>query len=52
MPWPLTRAEVESFPGLEPVRVEELYDDEQPPGGVAGTRRWRAQFRRQSDQPG
>ncbi|MEV5751201.1 class I SAM-dependent methyltransferase [Actinoallomurus sp. NPDC052308] len=40
MPWPLTRAEVESFP-LPAVRVEDLFDDEDPP-----VRRWRAEFRR------
>jgi SAM-dependent methyltransferase len=43
MPWPLTRAEVESFPDLRLVRIEDLYDDEQPP-----VRRWRAQFVRDS----
>ena len=40
MPWPLTRAELESF-GHPPVRIEDLYDDEDPP-----IRRWRAEFRR------
>jgi SAM-dependent methyltransferase len=40
MPWPLTRAEIESFP-LPAVRIEDLYDDEDPP-----VRRWRAEFRR------
>ncbi|GAA4639751.1 methyltransferase domain-containing protein [Actinoallomurus vinaceus] len=40
MPWPLTRTEVESFP-LPVVRIEDLYDDEDPP-----VRRWRAEFRR------
>ncbi|MCO5969922.1 class I SAM-dependent methyltransferase [Actinoallomurus soli] len=40
MPWPLTRAEIESFP-LPAVRIEDLLDDEDPP-----VRRWRAEFRR------
>ena len=40
MPWPLTRAELDSF-GLPQVRVEDLYGVEDPP-----LRRWRAQFRR------
>lgn len=40
MPWPLTRAELDSF-GLPPVHVEDLYGDEDPP-----LRRWRAEFRR------
>ncbi|GAB3970465.1 methyltransferase domain-containing protein [Actinoallomurus acanthiterrae] len=40
MPWPLTRAEIETFP-LPAVRIEDLYDDEDPP-----VRRWRAEFRR------
>jgi hypothetical protein len=41
-PWPLTRAEVESFAfgGLRPVRIE-LVDVAQP-----GDRRWRAEFQR------
>jgi SAM-dependent methyltransferase len=39
-PWPLTRAEVESFAadGLELVQLEEL--------GTTDSRRWRAEFRR------
>jgi SAM-dependent methyltransferase len=42
-PWPLTRAEVESFAagGLEPVRIEDLRDAQQPE-----IHRWRAQFTR------
>jgi len=42
-PWPLTRAEVESFTatGLRPVRIEELLDEQTPPA-----RRWRAEFTR------
>jgi SAM-dependent methyltransferase len=42
-PWPLTRAEIESFAvnGLELVRVD-LVDDPRPPGEV----RWRAELRR------
>src|SRR6266511_4369136 len=42
-PWPLTRAEVESFAsgGLRTVRVEEIADELQPT-----IRRWRAEFRR------
>lgn len=43
MPWPLTRAEIESFP-LPAVRIEDLHDDEDPP-----VRRWRAEFRRPAD---
>jgi uridine phosphorylase/SAM-dependent methyltransferase len=40
-PWPLTRAEVESFTasGLRPVRIEELLDEQTPTA-----RRWRAEF--------
>jgi len=39
-PWPLTRAEIDSFAvdGLEPVRIEDLRD--------LGMHRWRAEFRR------
>jgi SAM-dependent methyltransferase len=42
-PWPLTRAEIDSFAadGLQPVRVEEIRDELQPT-----VRRWRAEFRR------
>ncbi|WP_433172321.1 class I SAM-dependent methyltransferase [Actinoallomurus sp. CA-150999] len=40
MPWPLTRTEIASF-GLPAGRIEDLYDDENPP-----VRRWRAEFRR------
>lgn len=42
-PWPLTRAEVESFGagGLEQVRIEIVEDPRQP-----GSRRWRAEFNR------
>jgi SAM-dependent methyltransferase len=40
MPWPLTRAEIESFP-LPAARIEDLFDDEDPP-----VRRWRVEFRR------
>ncbi|GAA0351657.1 hypothetical protein NE235_23320 [Actinoallomurus spadix] len=39
MPWPLTRAEIESFP-LPAVRIEDLFDDEDPP-----VRRRRVEFR-------
>jgi SAM-dependent methyltransferase len=41
MPWPLTRADVDSFgtAGLQPVTVEDLLDDEIPP-----VRRWVAEF--------
>ena len=40
-PWPLTRAEIDAFAtgDLEPVRIEEIRDDEAPP-------RWQAEFRR------
>ena len=40
-PWPLTRAEVESFTasGLRPVRIEDLHDEQAPQ-----VRRWRAEF--------
>ncbi|WP_406076577.1 class I SAM-dependent methyltransferase [Micromonospora sp. NBC_00858] len=40
-PWPLTRAEIDTFAGvgLAPVRVEEIQDQ-------SGVRRWRAEFRR------
>lgn len=43
MPWPLTRAEIESFAtgGLRAVRVQDVYDDETPP-----VRRWVAEFTR------
>ena len=43
-PWPLSRAEVESFgrEGLRAVAIETL------PGADAGTRRWRAEFSRAS----
>jgi hypothetical protein len=39
-PWPLTRAEVDAFagPGLNPVRVAEITDDQQ-------VTRWLAEFR-------
>jgi hypothetical protein len=42
-PWPLTRAEIDSFgtDGLEPVQIEDLRDNPRP-----GARRWRAEFRR------
>lgn len=42
-PWPLTRAEVEAFAsgGLEPVRIEDLGDADQP-----DIHRWRAELRR------
>jgi len=42
-PWPLTRAEVESFGvgHLEPVLIEDIRDVPEP-----GDRRWRAEFRR------
>jgi SAM-dependent methyltransferase len=46
-PWPLTRDEVTSFPGLTPVRIEDLYDNEQPP-----RRRWRAEFTAAGALPG
>jgi SAM-dependent methyltransferase len=41
-PWPLTRAEVESFAhgGLDVVRIEDLYDADRQ------VRRWRAEFSR------
>jgi SAM-dependent methyltransferase len=41
-PWPLTRAEIDAFAAgaLEPVRIEELCDPQQP-----DIRRWRAEFR-------
>jgi SAM-dependent methyltransferase len=47
-PWPLTRAEVESFAagGLVPVRIEDLRDAEQPE-----IHRWRAQFARPAVTP-
>jgi SAM-dependent methyltransferase len=40
-PWPLTRAEIESFTtsGLRPVRIEDFPDEQTPP-----VRRWRAEF--------
>lgn len=40
-PWPLTRAEIDSFGayGLEPIAVEHLREPDVPP-------RWRAEFRR------
>ena len=42
IPWPLTRAEIDSAAGLlHPVNIELLRDDDTPP-----TRRWRAEFRR------
>jgi SAM-dependent methyltransferase len=43
-PWPITRAEVESFTasGLVPVTIDEVVDDGQEPPG----RRWLAEFRR------
>jgi SAM-dependent methyltransferase len=43
-PWPITRAEVESFTatGLAPVTIEEVADTGQGPPG----RRWLAEFRR------
>jgi SAM-dependent methyltransferase len=42
-PWPLTRAEIDSFGGddLAPVSIEEMRDPQQP-----DIRRWRAEFRR------
>jgi hypothetical protein len=42
-PWPLTRAEVESFAtgGVEAVRIEDLRHMPEP-----WERRWRAEFRR------
>lgn len=41
-PWPLTRAEIDSFAlDLEPVRIEQLADPADP-----GLVRWRAEFRR------
>ena len=42
-PWPLTRAEIESFGagGLEQVRIDIVEDPRQP-----GSRRWRAEFSR------
>jgi hypothetical protein len=42
-PWPLTRAEVETFvtAGLRPVRIENVQDADRPT-----VRRWRAEFRR------
>jgi SAM-dependent methyltransferase len=45
-PWPITRAEVESFTatGLAPVAIEEVADPGQEPPG----RRWLAEFRRPS----
>ena len=45
-PWPLTRAEVESFAreGLETVEIEAIRDTGVPP-------RWRARFRRPADEP-
>jgi hypothetical protein len=46
-PWPLNRAEVESFAagGLEPVRIEDLQDPVNP-----GVHRWLAEFRRPAGQ--
>jgi SAM-dependent methyltransferase len=43
MPWPLTRAEIDAFAasGLEPVRIDSVYDNEEPP-----VRRWVAEFHR------
>ena len=43
-PWPITRAEIESFTatGLAPVTIEEVADPGQEPPG----RRWLAEFRR------
>lgn len=43
MPWPLTRAELESFAahGLTTVTIEDYLDDEDPP-----TRRWYGEFTR------
>ena len=43
-PWPLTRAELDSFlaGGVELVRLEEL----EQPGGTPVARRWRAEYRR------
>ena len=42
-PWPLTRAEIESFGvgHLQPVLIEDIRDVPEP-----GDRRWRAEFRR------
>lgn len=41
-PWPLTRAEIDSFAtaDLQPIRVEDIRESDVP-------RRWRAEFRRQ-----
>jgi SAM-dependent methyltransferase len=47
-PWPITRAEIDSFTatGLAPVRIEEVAGTgPEPPG-----RRWRAEFRRPGGQ--
>ena len=45
LPWPLTRAELDAVTahGLEPLRFEDLLDDETPP-----VRRFRALYRRSS----
>jgi SAM-dependent methyltransferase len=42
-PWPLTRTEVDAFAlrELQPVRIEQIPDEQQP-----SIRRWRAEFRR------
>jgi SAM-dependent methyltransferase len=48
LPWPLLRAELDSLraEGLEPVRFEDLLDDETPP-----VRRFRALYRRAASVP-
>jgi SAM-dependent methyltransferase len=47
-PWPLTRTEIAAFAagGLEPVRVEDLRDADDP-----AVRRWRAELRRPAGRP-
>jgi SAM-dependent methyltransferase len=46
-PWALTRAEIDALAdgGLEPVRIEDIYDPQMP-----WPRRWRAEFRRPARQ--
>ena len=46
-PWALTRAEIDALAGggLEPVRIEDMYDPQMP-----WPRRWRAEFRRPARQ--
>jgi SAM-dependent methyltransferase len=48
MPWPLTRAELDSAAGgvLQPVRIEQVTEAELPP-----RLRWRAEFRREQAPP-